>query len=361
MNFSLNGISDKVLAGDRISPEESLFLYNEAELSFLGMLANHVREAKNGRKTFFNRNIHVEPTNICIYQCKFCSYSRKQGDEGSWDYSIDEILAMVERYPVGSITEVHIVGGVHPDRDLEYYKMMVSSIKKARPELHVKGFTAIELDFMVRKAGLDVHEGLRQLKDAGLQSIPGGGAEIFDDEIRRQICGDKSKAEMWLTIHEAAHDVGLPSNATMLYGHVETIQHRVDHLTKLRDLQDRTGGFNAFIPLKYKHKNNLLSHIPEITAIEDLKCYALCRIFLDNFPHVKAYWPMIGKDMALLSLAYGADDMDGTIDDTTKIYSMAGAADTSPAMSTDEMVRLIKGAGFEPVERDSVYQTVRAF
>lgn len=357
MSASIDTITDKIHNEQRISSEDALFLYKNADLSVLGTLANHVRERKNGRQVYFNRNIHVEPTNICIYQCKFCAYSRKQGEAGSWDYSIEDILSMVNKYPVGSITEVHIVGGVHPDRDIDYYKEMVSSIKQARPEIHIKGFTAIELDYMIRKAGLDIAEGLLQLRSAGLDSIPGGGAEIFDDAIRREICGDKSKAEMWLTIHEAAHKAGLPSNATMLYGHIETHQHRVDHLAKLRDLQDRTGGFNAFIPLKYKHKNNLLSHIPELTSIEDMKNYAVCRIFLDNFSHIKAYWPMIGKDMAVLSLSFGTDDMDGTIDDSTKIYSMAGANDTTMTSST--MVQAIQNAGFEAVERDSLYNTVK--
>lgn len=359
--MKLLDIEKKVLAGERITTGECLLLYREGELAFLGKLANHVREKMNGKSAFFNRNIHIEPTNICIYMCKFCAYSRKAGEEGSWDYSLQEILDKVAAYPVGSITEVHIVGGVHPDRDLEYYCTMVSGIKRARPELHVKGFTAIELDFMIRKAGLSVEEGLQRLKQSGLESIPGGGAEIFNDDVRKQICGDKSKAEMWLTIHEAAHRVGLPSNATMLYGHVETFEHRVDHLDKLRQLQDHTRGFNAFIPLKYKHKNNLLSHVQELTSIEDMRNYAISRIFLDNFPHIKAYWPMIGKDMALLALSFGADDLDGTIDDTTKIYSMAGSNESSPVMNSQQMVDLIKTAGFIPIERDSLYNTVRTF
>ncbi len=358
---SLKTIAQKVINGIRISAAECLTLYTKGELGFVGMLANYIRTQRHGKQTFFNRNIHIEPTNICIYQCKFCAYSRKEGEAGSWNYSIDEILEKIAAYPVGSITEVHIVGGVHPDRDLHYYGKMISEIRKARPELHIKGFTAIELDFMIRKAGMTVKEGLEKLKEYGLESIPGGGAEIFNDDIRKQICGDKSKAQMWLDIHETAHQVGLPSNATILYGHIETYQDRVDHLTKLRDLQDRTNGFNAFIPLKYKHKNNLLSHIPEITAIEDLKNYAISRIYLDNFPHIKAYWPMIGKDLAINSLSFGVDDMDGTIDDTTKIYSMAGSAEESPAMTSSQMVELIKNAGFEAIERDSVYNIVKCF
>ena len=361
LDASLLQIASKVQQGERITTDECLNLYEKAELGFVGMLANHIREQRHGKRTFFNRNIHIEPTNICIYQCKFCAYFRKEGEEGSWNYSIDDILKKIESYPVGSITEVHIVGGVHPDKDLHYYGEMISAIKKSRPELHIKGFTAIELDFIIRKSNMTVEAGLQRLKEYGLESIPGGGAEIFNDDIRKQICGDKSKATMWLTVHETAHKVGLPSNATILYGHIETFADRVDHLNKLRELQDRTGGFNAFIPLKYKHKNNLLSHIPEITSIEDLRNYAISRIFLDNFAHIKAYWPMIGKDLALTSLSFGVDDMDGTIDDTTKIYSMAGSHEETPSMSSNQMVALIQQKGFIPVERDSVYNIVKLY
>jgi aminodeoxyfutalosine synthase len=361
LDATLLEIASKVEQGKRISTDDCIALYEKGELGFVGMLANHIREQRHGKQTFFNRNIHIEPTNICIYQCKFCSYFRKEGEEGSWNYSIDDILKKIESYPVGSITEVHIVGGVHPDKDLHYYGEMIAAIHKARPELHIKGFTAIELDFMIRKSNITVEDGLKKLKEYGLESIPGGGAEIFNDDIRKQICGDKSKATMWLNVHEMAHKVGLPSNATILYGHIETFADRVDHLNKLRDLQDRTQGFNAFIPLKYKHKNNLLSHIPELTSIEDLRNYAISRIFLDNFAHIKAYWPMIGKDLALISLSFGVDDMDGTIDDTTKIYSMAGSAEETPGMTSTQMVDLIKHNGFEPVERDSVYNIVKTF
>ena len=361
LDTPLRDIALKVQRGERISTDDCLLLYEKGELGFVGLLANHIREQRYGLDTFFNRNIHIEPTNICIYQCKFCAYFRKEGEPDSWNYSIPEILDKIASYPVGSITEVHIVGGVHPDKDLDYYGEMVSAIRKARPELHIKGFTAIELDYMIRKSNMTIEEGLRKLKEYGLESIPGGGAEIFNDDIRRQICGDKSKATMWLSVHETAHKVGLPSNATILYGHIETFADRVDHLNKLRELQDRTGGFNAFIPLKYKHKNNLLSHIPELTTIEDLRNYAISRIFLDNFPHIKAYWPMIGKDLAIMSLSFGVDDLDGTIDDTTKIYTMAGSSETSPAMTSLQMVELITSKGFVAVERDSIYNEVRRF
>jgi aminodeoxyfutalosine synthase len=257
-----------------------------------------------------------------------------------------------------SITEVHIVGGVHPDRDLHYYGNMIKAIKEHRPGLHIKAFTAIELDYMIRKSGLSLNEGLAALKEYGLDSIPGGGAEIFDESVRKVICGTKSDGKLWLEIHRAAHLLGIPSNATILYGHVENYGHRIDHLERLRTLQDETGGFNAFIPLKFKNKNNELSWVKEATVVEDLRNYAVSRIYLDNIPHLKAYWPMIGKEVAALSLEFGVDDLDGTINDSTKIYSMAGAEDITPAMSSSGLQDLIIRAGRIPVERDSLYNII---
>lgn len=351
-------IVEKCIAGERISEKEGLLLYKEAELPFLGLLANAIREQKHGNKAFFNKNIHIEPTNLCIYSCDFCSFYRKKGQEGSWDYSIEEMLSQVEKYPDGAITEVHIVGGVHPDRDVHFFADLIKQIKEKRPSIHVKGFTAVELDFMIRKGGCKLEEGLALLKEAGLDSIPGGGAEIFNEEIRAKICGKKSPSQMWLKIHETAHNVGIPSNATMLYGHIEEYEHRIDHMQRLREMQDRTGMFNTFIPLKYKSMNNHLAELGEVPAIEDLRNFAVSRIFMDNIPHLKAYWPMMGKSVAQLSLSYGVDDVDGTIDDTTKIYSMAGAEDKNPVMSTDQIVGLIRDARRDPVERDSLYNEV---
>ncbi len=357
----LQKISEKVTNSERINSAEALILFKEAELGFAGMLANHVREREHGDLTFFNRNFHIEPTNICIYNCKFCSYQRKINQEGAWEYSIDEILDKVKEYENEAVTEVHIVGGVHPHRDLHYYGEMVGKIKKIRPDIHVKAFTAIELDYMIKKAGISASEGLKKLKEYGLDSIPGGGAEIFDNEIRKQVCDEKSSSQMWLTIHETAHNVGIPSNATMLYGHIEDYSHRIEHLDKLRDLQDKTGGFNTFIPLKYRKANNSLSHIGEVTAIEDLKNFAVSRIYLDNFPHIKAYWPGTGKQLAQLSLSFGVDDIDGTIDDSTKIYSMAGAEDKNPKMSSKDLISLIKQVNRTPVERDTLYNIVKKY
>lgn len=357
----LNKVARKILAGIRISPEEGLLLYTKADLPLVGMLAGSVRRKLNGNFACFNRNFHIEPTNKCVYNCRFCSYHRAENDPQCWEYSTEEMLEIVKSFDSKEVTEVHIVGGVHPSRDIRYYCDLILKIRKHRPELHIKAFSAIELDYMIKLSGVSVRKGLELLKECGLQSIPGGGAEIFDESIRRKICPEKSSSETWLSIHETAHELGIPSNATMLYGHIETYAHRIDHLDRLRRLQDKTHGFNAFIPLKYKKANNSMSATGEVSIIEDLRNYAVSRIYLDNIPHIKAYWPMIGRETAQISLSFGADDLDGTIDDTTRIYSMAGAEEKNPGMTTDEICRLIREAGFEPVERDSVYNFIHTF
>ena len=355
-------IARKVEAEERISFDEGVLLFEKGDLSYLATLANYIREKKHGNYTYFNRNFHVEPTNICVFDCKFCAYSRllKEKDEG-WEMTEEEILEKVRSYDEQPITEVHIVGGVHPKMGLHYFASLIKKIKEIRPELHVKAFTAVELEYMCRKAKVSYSEGLKILKDHGQDSLPGGGAEIFDEDVRAVICADKCSSTQWLEIHEAAHNLGMPSNATMLYGHIEEYRHRVDHMNRLRDLQDKTGGFNTFIPLKFRNGDNQMSDVPETTMIEDLKTYAIGRIFLDNFPHVKAYWPMIGRKTAQLSLGFGVNDIDGTIDDSTKIYSMAGAEEQNPAMTTDELVSLIKDAGRHPIERDTVYNHIKDY
>jgi aminodeoxyfutalosine synthase len=355
-------IAEKVIADERITDEEGILLFEKASLGLRATLANYIREKKHGDKTFFNRNFHIEPTNVCVFSCKFCSYSRlyAQRDEG-WALSKEQMMDIVKSYDGKPVTEVHIVGGVHPKMNLEFFCDFISQIKQHRPELHIKGFTAVELDYMFRKAKLSVKEGMKKLHDAGLQSMPGGGAEIFDDDIRKQICEDKVGAEGWLKIHEEAHLLGMHTNATMLYGHIENYAHRIDHMSRLRDLQDKTGGFNTFIPLKFRNKNNDMSNVPESSIIEDMKMYAVARIYMDNFPHLKAYWPMLGRQNAQLSLSFGVDDIDGTIDDSTKIYSMAGSEEQSPKMSTDELVMLISQAGREAVERDTLYNVVKNY
>jgi len=350
-------IAEKISSNIRITPDEGLFLYKNAELAVLGLLAGIVRRRHNGNLAYYNRNFHIEPTNICIYNCKFCSYHKAKGDPESWEYSHEEMLNIVKKFDDKPVTEVHIVGGVHPSYDLHYWGSLIKKIKEYRPSLHIKAFSAIELDYMISRAGLSLEEGLTLLKEYGLNSIPGGGAEIFDESIRKHICDEKSSSKLWLDIHETAHKLGIPSNATMLYGHIENYSHRIDHMERLRQLQDKTGGFNAFIPLKYKKSNNSMSFLGEVSTIEDLRNYAVSRIYLDNFPHIKAYWPMTGKESAQMSLSFGTDDMDGTIDDTTRIYSMAGSKE-NPAMNSDEICALIRQAGFIAVERDSLYNPV---
>jgi aminodeoxyfutalosine synthase len=355
----LQAIGLKILAAERITPAEGLLLFEKGNLSYLGALANYVREKKHGDKTYFNRNFHIEPTNVCVYACKFCSYSRlyAQKEEG-WELSIEQMLAIVKSYDNQPVTEVHIVGGVHPKMNLAFFVELIEKIKAHRPALHIKGFTAVELDYMFRKAKLTVEEGLLQLYNAGLNSLPGGGAEIFDATIRKKICADKVDAAGWLSIHKTAHLLGMHSNATILYGHVEQYHHRIDHMQQLRQLQDETGGFNTFIPLKFRNLDNDMSDVEESTIVEDLKMYAVARLYLDNFPHLKAYWPMLGRNHAQLSLSFGVNDIDGTIDDTTKIYSMAGSEEQRPAMTTTELVTLIQQGGREAIERDTLYNVV---
>ncbi|MEO6547413.1 MAG: aminofutalosine synthase MqnE [Ferruginibacter sp.] len=355
-------IAEKVKLQKRITDEEGIILFEKASLGFAGTLANFIRERIHGNTTYFNRNFHIEPTNVCVFSCKFCSYSRLYAHkEDGWELSIEQMLDIVKSYDGKPITEVHIVGGVHPKMNMEYFIELMQKIKAHRPSLHVKAFTAVELDYMFRKAKLTVEEGMKRLHEAGLDSLPGGGAEIFAPEIREQISADKVDAEGWLRIHEVAHNLGMHSNATMLYGHIEKYEHLVDHMSRLRTLQDKTGGFNTFIPLKFRNHNNDMSHVPESTITEDMRLYAISRIYLDNFPHLKAYWPMLGRDNAQLSLAFGVNDIDGTIDDSTKIYSMAGSEEQTPAMSTEELVTLIKQVKRRPVERDTLYNIVKDF
>lgn len=359
LDTRLKQIAEKVIAGERISFDEGLVLYDKGELGFVGTLANYIREQKHGDFTYFNRNFHIEPTNICVFDCKFCSYSRllKNKNEG-WELSEDEILDLVRKYDGKPITEVHIVGGVHPKMGLHYFAGLIKKVKEIRPDIHVKAFTAVELDYMCKKAKVSYEEGLRILKEHGQGSLPGGGAEIFDEQIRAQISGDKCTSAEWLEMHETAHKLGLPSNATMLYGHVESYAHRVDHMERLRKLQDKTGGFNTFIPLKFRNKDNQMSHLAEVSVVEDLRNYAISRIYLDNFAHLKAYWPMIGRTTAQLSLSFGVDDIDGTIDDSTKIYTMAGSEEQNPALTTPQLVDLIKQVKRHPIERDTLYNVV---
>jgi aminodeoxyfutalosine synthase len=355
----LRAIAVKVLNAERITFDEGVHLYEHGDLSYLGVLANYIRERKHGDKTYFNRNFHIEPTNLCVYTCNFCSYSRliKQREDG-WEMSVDAMMEALKKYDQEPVTEVHITGGVVPKQNLDFYAEFFRKAKAHRPELHIKALTPVEYYYIFKKAKLSHYEGMKYLQEAGLDSMPGGGAEIFHPEVRTKIANDKCNAEQWLDIHEQAHKLGMRTNATMLYGHIEQYWHRVDHMERLRQQQDKTGGFQAFIPLKFRNQNNQMSDVPEVSVIEDLRNYAIARIYLDNFDHIKAYWAMISRQTAQLSLNFGVDDIDGTLDDTTKIYSMAGAEEQTPGMSTRELVELIKQVNRQPIERDTLYNVV---
>lgn len=362
LDKNLLAIAEKVYSKQRLTEEEGVLLFEKGELGFVGALANHIAQNLHRNKVYFNRNFHIEPTNVCVFTCNFCSYSRqyKHRDDG-WEMSMEQMLDIVRKYDGQPVTEVHIVGGVHPKMNLEFFCELVSKIREHRPDLHIKGFTAVELDYMFRKAKLTTEEGMQKLKDAGLQSLPGGGAEIFHPDVRNIICADKVDGDGWLHIHETAHKLGMHTNATMLYGHIEKYEHRVDHMSRLRALQDKTNGFNCFIPLKFRNKDNDMSNIAEVSIIEDLRMYAIARVFMDNFRNLKAYWPMLGRQTAQLTLSFGVNDLDGTIDDTTKIYSMAGSEEQTPAMSTEDLCDLITAVGKVPVERDTLYNELKVY
>ena len=367
-NFIQNSLEDtdikkialKVIDNKRINEDEALILFERAGLSLLGFLAFEIKKRKTGQKVYFNRNFHIEPTNVCVNNCKFCSYKKPKGDAQAWELSMSEILKRVEYYKNSNATEVHIVGGVHPDRDIDYYCSLMQNVKKIIPGIVVKAFTAVEIEYMISKAGLSLYDGLKKLKDNGLECIPGGGAEIFDENLRKEICPEKTSSENWLKIHQTAHELGIPTNATMLYGHKESYAQRIDHLKRLRNLQDKTSGFSAFIPLKFRKENNSMSFLGEVSITEDLKNYAISRIYLDNFPHIKAYWVMSGQEVTSLALQYGADDIDGTVNDSTKIYTMAGV-EGKPVMTVEQLVNLIKSTGLIPVERDTFYNELKVW
>ena len=358
----LQRIANKIINKERILFDEGVTLFEKGSLSWLGTLANFVREQKHGDKTYFNKNFHIEPTNVCVFSCKFCSYSKLYANrEEGWELSIEQMMHIVKSYDGKPVTEVHIVGGVHPKMNLAFFIDLLKAIKAHRPDLHIKGFTPVELDYMFKKAKVSTEEGMKLAHAAGLDSLPGGGAEIFHPEIRKQICEDKVDADGWLNIHKVAHNLGMHSNATLLYGHIEKYWHRIDHMERLRQLQDETGGFNTFIPLKFRNQDNEMSHIAESTTIEDMRMYAVSRLYMDNFPHIKAYWPMLGRQNAQLTLSFGVNDIDGTIDDSTKIYAMAGSEEQTPTMSTADLVRLIKQVKREPIERGTLYNEIKNY
>ena len=361
-DHQLQNIGNKVIHNQRLSFNEGVYLFEKASLPYVGALANWKRESLHGDKTYFNKNFHIEPTNVCVFSCKFCSYSKLYAHkEEGWELTIDQMMDIVKSYDGKPVTEVHIVGGVHPKLTLEFFLELMRTIKAHRPELHIKAFTPVELEYMFRKAKVTTEEGMKLAHEAGLDSLPGGGAEIFHPDIRTVICADKATADEWLHIHKTAHNLGMHSNATLLYGHIEKYEHRIDHMERLRQLQDETKGFNTFIPLKFRNKDNDMHDVPESTLANDLKMYAISRLYLDNFPHVKAYWPMLGRETAQLTLSYGVNDIDGTIDDTTKIYSMAGSEEQTPVMTTEQLVGLIKQAKRQPIERGTLYNVIQDY
>ncbi len=354
----ISQIADKCRRGERISTCEALSLWSDAPLWLLSELAVERKREVSGDAVFYNRNFHLEPTNICRFRCKFCSFRRAEGSPDSWNYTIEEREQIARGYVGSGVTEVHIVGGVHPSHNLAFFVELTRRIKAILPKVVIKAFTAIELSYMIHDAGLTVQEGLTMLREAGMESIPGGGAEIFDDAIRHEICPDKGSTEEWFDVHDTAHRLGLTTNCTILYGHIESVEHRIDHLDRLRTQQDKTGGFNAFIPLKYRAAHNDMSSLGEVSIMEDLRMLSISRLFLDNIPHIKAYWVMYGKQTAELALSFGADDVDGTIDDTTKIYSMAGAEEQRPRMTIAEIEAMALRAGMRAVERDTHYNII---
>jgi aminodeoxyfutalosine synthase len=353
---TLDEIARKVDAGERLSFEDGVRLYHERDLNALGALANRARERRHGDRTYFNVNMHLNATNVCVADCKFCSFARlEEGMPGAYTMSLDEALAKVAARP-DDLTEVHIVNGLHPGLPFSYYTDLLRGIRALRPKLHLKAFTAVEIHWFAEHYQMTVDEVLRALVEAGLGSLPGGGAEIFAERVRRKICRDKVDADGWLRIHGQAHALGLRSNCTMLYGHVETVEERVDHLLRLRALEDELPGFQTFIPLAFHNENNALAGLPGPTAVEDLRVFAVSRLLLDNIPHVKAYWAMLGVKTAQTALWFGADDLDGTVEEE-KIYKMAGSR-APDALSRAELVRLIRAAGRIPVERDTLYNVV---
>ncbi len=357
----LNRIKNRVLSGKRLTGKDASTLFESDDIFTLGSLASHAAGRKNGRKAYFVRNRHINPTNICINRCRFCAFSRSKGQEGAFELTVDEIIRKLggsdQELTTSSFSEVHIVGGLHPEWPFEYYLEIISAIKKHFPKLQIKAFTAVEVNHMAEISGLGLKKTLVALKKNGLSSMPGGGAEIFDPEIRKRLCPEKISGRRWLKVMETAHGTGIRTNATMLYGHIESYADRVDHLMKLRKLQDKTGGFQAFIPLSYHPKNTRIKGTTYTSGIDDLKTIAISRLVLDNFSHIKAYWIMLGEKLSQLGLKFGADDIDGTVIEEKITHSAGGL--TGEHLTVEQLTDLIKKAGKTPVERDSFYRRVR--
>jgi len=352
----INRIANQRLHGGRISLAEALFLYQEADLFTLGEIANEINLAANGTTVFYNINHHINPTNICVNQCRFCAYSKLEGEEGAYEQSIADILEEVKDAETQGITEFHIVGGLHPHRPFSFYLELLQTLREVHPQIILKAFTAVEIEYFSRIGGLPVREVLSQLKNAGLQAMPGGGAEIFAPGIRNQICPEKISGDKWLEIISIAHELDIPTNATMLYGHIESIADRLDHMEQLRQLQDRTGGFQVFIPLAFHATNTDIRKMGETSGVDDLKTLALARLFLDNFQHLKAYWVMLGEKIAQVGLNFGVNDLDGTV--IKERITHAAGAKSAKGHSESYIRNLIVRANRQPQERDTFYQQV---
>src|SRR6202522_1318309 len=352
----LRPIHAKVLGGGRLDEADALALYGTSDILAVGWLANSVRERMHGDKTYFNVNRHINPTNVCVAACRLCAFGRKKDTPGSYTMALEEAFHTAASGYSEAVTEFHIVGGLHPDLPFQYFLDLISGLKQRFPQVHMKAFTMVEVAYLAKRAKLTIRETLEKMKEAGVDSLPGGGAEIFADRVRHIICDHKIDGDQWLETAKLAHQIGLKSNATMLYGHVENDEDRVDHLLKLRALQDETSGFQTYIPLAFHPDNTALQHLPKTSGMLDIKQIAVGRLVLDNFPHIKSYWQMVTAKMAQISLRFGADDIDGTVIEE-KIYHDAGAT-TPQGMRREDLVRLIREAGRAPIERDTLYRPV---
>jgi aminodeoxyfutalosine synthase len=357
-NMNIDKIKEKVLSNKRLTRKDGIELFKSNDLLSLGRMATHVAQKKNGNRVHFVRNKHINPTNICVNRCKFCAFSRSKGEPGAYEMTIEDILNKARSAEKG-VRELHIVSGLHPDLPFEWYLDMLRALKKEFPKMHLKAFTAVEIDYLKKLSGLSLEKTLLKLKEAGLGSLPGGGAEIFDTTVRNTLCAEKISGARWLQVIKTAHKVGLKTNATMLYGHIETYEHRIDHLLKLRELQDKTNGFQAFIPLSFHSQNTEIKKSAYTTGFDDLKTLAISRLMLDNFDHIKAYWVMLGEKIAQVSLNFGVDDLDGTVVEERITKAAGGTTDGS--MTKDDIVYLIRQAGKAPVERDTVYNVVKVW
>jgi aminodeoxyfutalosine synthase len=352
----LKPIAEKVFAGERLSFDDGVALYSSPDLLALGWLANFVREKRHGSVTYYNVNRHINPTNVCVAHCRLCAFGRSPDQPGAYTYALEEVWQRAAQGVAEGATEFHIVGGLHPDLPFEFFLDLIRGLKQRYPQIHLKAFTMVEVAYFARIAKLSIRDTLVKLKEAGVDSLPGGGAEIFNPRVRKVICDHKTSGRTWLDIARTAHEIGLRSNATMLYGHIETLEERVEHLLLLRELQDETHGFVAFIPLAFHPEHTALSHLPKTTGFDDLKNIAVARLLLDNFDHIKAYWIMLTPAIAQIALRFGANDLDGTVIEE-KIYHDAGAT-TPQGVTRAELERLIREAGREPVERDTLYRPV---